>query len=105
MIAGVKSNIKLGSFVLTGGVGWNPGSRRNCRISPCSIEVFLSFDFGGFAESEESLCFPKDGSFGTERNLASFAGKADEAQLTLSSEQAFAASLIKRKLKESIRNL
>lgn len=65
-----------------GGIGWNPGSRRNCRILLCSIEVFLCFGFGGLAESEKSLCFLRDGNFGTAHNLASLAGKADEALVT-----------------------
>lgn len=59
----------------------------------------MCFDFGGFTESEESLCFPKEGNFGTKRNLASFVGKADEAQPQLSSVQALAASLILKKKK------
>lgn len=98
MIGGVISNLKLGSFVAIAGIGWNTASGDNCCTSPCSVEVFLSFDLGGFVESEMgSLCFPRVWDFETERNLASFAGKADEAQPMISSPQALAASLTKKR--------
>lgn len=40
-----------------------------------------------------SLCFPKEGNFDTDRDLRSFVGNTDDAQLRLSSTQALAAAL------------
>lgn len=61
--------------------------------------VFLDFDFGGLTESDwGSLCFPRvRRGFPAVRELASFVGKAAEAQPRPSPRQAQDASLNNRK--------
>lgn len=63
-----------------------------------SAATFLNFDLEALEESEVgSLCFPKDCDFTTDLGLMSLAGKADEAQSRVPSEQALDAALGKRK--------
>lgn len=65
------------------------------RVSPFSEEAFLNLVAleGLLRSSKGSLCFPRDGNFGAERDRTSFVGKTEDAHPRLSSSQALEAAL------------